>query len=201
MRTRAGLAAVAAAVVAVLAACGASPSRAAAGDPQSVYEPRSAPGEGQQFLARMAGEWDVQKTFHRRGGGEPQRSSGRCTQTMIHGGRFLRSEFEFTTDQGTSTGTGLIGFDPASGTFTSSWIDSRSTRVSLRQSEGAFDGAQIELQSRTLGQPEDASRRSRTVTRFDDQGRLVHRQYRLGDDGQQSLVMELLLTRRTGSGT
>src|SRR5262249_29996398 len=37
-------------------------------DPQSTFEPRSAPGEGQKFLAKFAGEWEVVKTFHPREG-------------------------------------------------------------------------------------------------------------------------------------
>src|SRR5262245_9819824 len=64
-------------------------------DPQQAIEPRSGPGAGQAFLARFAGEWDVEKKFFPRGGGEPSVSKGSCKQEMIHGGRFLRSEFTF----------------------------------------------------------------------------------------------------------
>ena len=81
------------------AACSAGPERAAAPqaasppvgarDPQASYEPRSAPGAGQQWLARLAGDFDVQKTFHPRDGGAPAVSRGTCRQTMVHGGRFL----------------------------------------------------------------------------------------------------------------
>ena len=37
-------------------------------DPQSTIEPRSAPGEGQKFLAKFVGTWEVKKTFHPRAG-------------------------------------------------------------------------------------------------------------------------------------
>jgi len=152
-------------------------------DPQSAYEPRSAPGDGQQYLARMAGDWQVVKTFHRRGG-EPAVTRGTCRQTMVQDGRFLQSEFVFEGEAGRSTGTGVIGFDPATGRFTSFWIDSRSTRVSIRQSEAGFDGREIVLWSRTLGDEPNA-RRSRTVSVVDADGlHMLHRQFAVSADGK-----------------
>lgn len=162
---------------------------------QAAYEPRSAPGEGQQFLARMVGEWNVQKTFHRRGGGEPAVTTGTCTQTLVHDGRFLQSEFRFGTGKDASTGTGMIGFDADTKRFTSFWVDSRSTRVSVRQSDTTFDGTRVELVSRTLGEDKNA-RQSRTETRLDADGqRIVHRQFGRGTDGEERLVMELVMQR------
>jgi hypothetical protein len=165
-------------------------------DPQSKYEPRSQPGEGQKFLHKFVGDWDVAKTFHPKSG-EPFRQTGQCRQTMIHGGRFLQSDFTFGHSDEKTTGTGLIGFDPASGLFTSVWIDSRSTRMSFRQGQEKFDGKQIVLHSRSLGGDGKQGRVSRTVTRLEDNGRrIVHRQYTAGEDGKERLVMELILTKK-----
>jgi hypothetical protein len=63
------------------------------------------------------GDWEVAKTFHPRSG-DPVRQKGECRQTMIHGGQFLQSDFTFHGVEKT-TGTGLIGFEPATGLFTS----------------------------------------------------------------------------------
>ncbi len=165
-------------------------------DPQSAYEPRSKPGAGQAFLVHFVGDWDVAKTFYPRSG-DPVRVKGECRQTMIHDGRFLQSEFVFHQGDQKTTGLGLIGFDPDSGKFTSVWTDSRSTRMSLRQSEDPFDGREIVLYSRSLDPKAKIGRRSRTVTRLEDDGRtIVHRQYTAGDEGKERLVMELVLTRK-----
>jgi hypothetical protein len=181
-------------VVAVAAACSAPPRPPAERDPQAAYEPTSAPGKGQQYLARLAGDWQVTKTFHPRSG-EPAVTQGSCRQSMIHDGRFLQSEFAFDGAAGKSTGTGLVGFDAGTGLFTSFWIDSRSTRVSVRQSEGAFDGKEIVLWSRALDNDKNP-RRSRTVTVIDaDNQRIVHRHFNLSDGGER-LMMELVMTRR-----
>jgi hypothetical protein len=164
-------------------------------DPQSTYEPRSKPGAGQKFLEKFVGDWEVVKTFHPQTG-DPVRATGECKQTMINDGRFLRSEFTFRQGDATTTGLGLIGFETDTGLFTSVWTDSRSTRMSLRQSQDKFNGEEIVLYSRSLDAGKEA-RRSRTVTRLEDDGRkIVHRQYTAGKDGMERLVMELVLTRK-----
>lgn len=163
-------------------------------DPLSTFEPRSKPGAGQKFLEKFVGDWEVVKTFHPRSG-EPVRQKGTCHQTMIHAGRFLQSDFTFQADSGKTTGQGLIGFEPDSGLFTSVWTDSRQTRMSIRQSETKFDGKEIVLFSKELGGKE--GRRSRTVTRLEDDGKkIVHRQYSVVPDAKDRLVMELVMTKK-----
>src|SRR5262249_29145107 len=141
-------------------------------DPQSSYEPRSNPGAGQKFLEKFVGDWEVVKRFHPRSGA-PVETRGECRQTMLHGGRFLQSEFDFGQGEMRTTGTGLIGFEAESGLFSSVWIDSRSTRMSLRQSQDKFNGEEIVLYSKTLQEGGRESRRSRTVTRLEDGGRQI----------------------------
>jgi hypothetical protein len=171
-------------------------AQAPAKDAQASYEPRSRPGEGQKLLQQFVGDWDVAKTFHPRNG-EPVRSAGSCRQTMIHDGRFLQSEFVFGEGERKSTGLGVIGFEPESGVFTSFWTDSRQTRMSVRQSRDKFDGRRIVLYSRSLEPAGPATRSSKTVSHLEDDGRkLIHRQYALGANGEERLMMELVLTRR-----
>jgi hypothetical protein len=180
--------------------CGADKPAAKPKDPQSKYEPRSRPGAGQKFLEQFVGDWDVAKAFFPRSG-SPVRAKGECRQAMIHGGRFLQSEFVFHREGAKTTGTGLIGFDTSSGKFTSVWVDSRSTRMSLRQSRDRFDGKEIVLYSGALGTGGKGPPSSRTVTRLVDGGRrIVHRQYTQGPDGKERLVMELVLTRKAKAG-
>lgn len=165
-------------------------------DPQAGYEPRSEPGEGQKYLSRMEGSWTVVKTFYPRSG-DPAVTKGTCEQKMIQGGRFLESDFVFQDAAGPTTGMGVIGFDAQTGKFTSFWVDSRSTRFSVRQSEAGFDGKQILLWSQNVGEPGPNARRSRTVSVLEDgDKRLVHRQYTAGADGKQRIVMQLEMTRK-----
>lgn len=165
-------------------------------DPQSTYEPRSQPGIGQKFLEKLVGDWDVEKVFYPRSG-EPIRAPGQCRQTMINDGRFLQSNFTFHDANGTTTGLGLTGFDPETGQFTTVWIDSRSTRMSLRQSKEKFNGEEIVLYSRSLQDSAPPVRTSRTNTHLENNGRrLIHRQHSINPDGTERLVMELIMTKK-----
>jgi hypothetical protein len=164
-------------------------------DPQSSYEPRSTPGTGQKYLEKLAGEWEVVKVFYPREG-QPVRASGQCRQTMIQDGKFLQSEFVFQQGDRKSTGLGIIGFEPETGRFTSFWVDSRQTRMSAGQSSEPFSGDKIVLYSVSLDPQASETRRSKTVSQLEDEGRkLIHRQYALGS-GEERLMMELILTRK-----
>ncbi len=185
----------------VMSACSAGPVGAQAPeakkDPQSNFEPRFAPGAGQKYLETFVGDWEVAKTFFPRSGGAPSHTSGTCRQSMIHDGRFLQSEFVFEQDGRKTTGLGIIGFETASGRFTSIWTDSRQTRMSLRQSRNPFDGKEIVLFSRSLEEEGKGFPPSRTVSRIEDNGRrIVHRQFISGPDGKERPIMELIMTRK-----
>jgi len=174
----------------------AKPAQGEKKDPQSSFEPRSKPGAGQKFLEKFVGDWEVVKTFYPRTG-KPAETKGTCKQTMIHEGRFLQSEFVFGQDDKKTTGLGVIGFEAESGKFTSFWTDSRSTRMSIRQSEDKFNGTEIVLFGRSLNPDEKDKRRSRTVTRLEDDGqKIVHRQFTGGDEGKEREVMALVMTRK-----
>jgi hypothetical protein len=97
---------------------------------------------------------------------------------------------------------GLIGFEAETGKFTSVWTDSRSTRMSMRQSKEPFKGDEIVLYSGSLNADGKTMRQSRTVTRLEDNGnKIVHRQYSAGPDGKDRLFMELVLTRKAAPRT
>ncbi len=162
----------------------------------SSHEPDSRPGPGQKYLEKMVGDWNVSKVFHPRQG-VPIRLQGECRQRMVQDGRFLQSDFRFGEGAKKSTGQGTIGFEPETGRFTSFWIDSRQTSMSVRQSREPFDGTKVVLYSLNLDPQAKTMRRSKTVSLLEDEGRkLVHCQYSLSSAGEERLVMELIMTRR-----
>jgi hypothetical protein len=166
-------------------------------DPQNIFEPREAIGAGQALLARFAGDWDMVKTFYPRGGGAPVMTKGECRQRMIHDGRFLQSDFTFFDEGGkTSTGTGISGFDPKTNRFTTVWYDSHQTTMSIRQSDGTFDGREIVLYATTLS-PDRPGRRSVARAHLEENGRvLLHRHYSIDEAGKETLIFELRLTQK-----
>lgn len=163
---------------------------------QSSYEPRGATGAGQKLLSQFAGEWDVVKTFYP-AKGAPVQTRGTCTQKMVQDGRFLESDFTFFEKDGTkSTGTGISGFDPKTNRFTTVWYDSRQTTMSIRQSDGTFDGKEIVLYSTSLD-PDRPGRRTVARAHLEDNGRLLlHRHFLIDDKGKERMMIELRMTRK-----
>ena len=166
-------------------------------DPLEKFEPKGAPGAGQKFLSKFVGDWNVTKTFYpRTEGAEPTKLPGTCKQEMIQEGRFLKSDFVFEGTKGKTTGTGVIGFESPSGLFTSTWIDSRQTKMSFRRSPEKFDGKQIVLHGVAFEEVKDG-RKSKTVTKLENDGNtIVHRQFSIAADGTERAVMQLEMTRK-----
>jgi hypothetical protein len=160
------------------------------------YEPPGAPGAGQKLLAQFAGEWDMVQTFFPRIG-QPIVTKGTCTQRMIEDGKFLESDFTFFNADGTrSTGTGISGFDPKTNRFTTVWFDSRRTTMSIRQSDGTFDGKNIVLWSTSLD-PDDPGRKTVARAHLEDDGRvLVYSHFLIDDKGNERKIFEMRLTRK-----
>ncbi len=160
------------------------------------YEPPSAPGAGQRLLAQFAGDWDVLKTFFPMNG-KPIVTKGTCKQYMIQDGKFLQSDFTFFNSDGTkSTGTGISGFDPKTNRFTTVWYDSRQATMSIRQSDGTFDGKNIVLWSTALDS-EHSGRKTVARAHLEEDGRLLlHRHFLIDDKGHERVIIELRMTRK-----
>jgi hypothetical protein len=157
------------------------------------YEPPDAPGAGQKLLAQFAGDWDVVKTFFPMNG-KPIVTNGTCKQYMIQDGKFLQSDFTFLNADGTkTTGTGISGFDSKTNRFTTVWYDSHQTTMSIRQSDGTFDGKNIVLWTTPL----DAERKTVARAHLEEDGRvLLHRHFLINDKGEERLMIEFRMTRK-----
>ena len=160
------------------------------------YEPANGPGAGQKLLAQFAGDWDFVQTFFP-ANGKPLVTKRMCKQYMIQDEKFLQSDFTFFNADGTkSTGTGISGFDSQTNRFTTVWFDSRRTAMSIRQSDGTFDGKNIVLWATPLDS-EHAGRKSVARAHLADNGRvLIHRHFLIDDQGKERMIFELRMTRK-----
>ncbi len=160
------------------------------------YEPPNAPGAGQKLLAQFAGDWDVVNTFFpmRR---KPIVTKGTCKQYMVKDGKFLESDFTFVKADGTKwTGTGISGFDPKTNRFTTVWYDSRRTEMSIRQSDGTFDGKTIVLWSTPLDM-ERPGRKTVARAHLEENGRLLlYRHFLIDGKGKERMMFEMQMTRK-----
>ena len=169
---------------------------AAAQQTHKEYEPPNAAGAGQKLLAQFSGDWDVVKTFFP-ANGKPSETKGTCKQSMVQDGKFLQSDFTFVNADGTkSTGVGISGFDAKTNRFTTVWYDSQKTTMSIRQSDGTFDGQNIILWATALD-PDRPGRKTVARAHLEDNGHiLIHRHFAIDDKGEERLVIEWRMTRK-----
>jgi len=160
------------------------------------YEPSNVPGAGQRLLAQFVSDWDVVKTFFPTSG-QPRVQKGTCKQYMIQDGKFLQSDFTFFNSDGTkTTGTGIVGFDSKTNRFTTVWYDSRQTTMSIRQSDGTFDGKDIVLWATPLD-PDRPGRKTVARAHLEEDGRvLLHRHFMIDDKGEERMMIEFRMTRK-----
>lgn len=160
------------------------------------YEPPNAPGAGQKLLALFVGDWDVVKSLFPTNG-KPIVTKGTCKQYMIQDGKFLQSDFIFFDSEGKqSTGTGISSFDSKTNRFTTVWYDSRQTTMSIRQSDGTFDGQNIILWATPLD-PDRPCRKTVARAHLEEDGRvLLHRHFIIDDKGDERMMIELRMTRK-----
>jgi hypothetical protein len=171
-------------------------SAAMAQQTHKEYEPPTDAGAGQKLLAQFAGDWDMVKTFYP-ASGKPVVTKGTVKQYMIQDGKFLQSDFVFFGDNGTkTTGTGICGFEAKTNRFTSVWYDSEKTSMSIRQSDGTFNGREIVLWATALD-PDRPGRKTYARAQLEENGRvLVHRHYAIDDKGAERLVLEWRMTKK-----
>ena len=169
---------------------------AAAQQTHSQYEPANGPGAGQKLLAQFVGDWDLVKTFFPING-KPNVTKGTCKQYMIQDGKFLQSDFTFFNSDGTkSTGTGISGFDSKTNRFTTVWYDSHQTTMSIRQSDGTFDGQNIVLWATPLD-TEHPGRKTVARAHLEEDGRLLlHRHFMINEKGDERMMIEFRMTRK-----
>jgi len=160
------------------------------------YEPPGAAGAGQKLLAQFAGDWEMVKTFFP-ANGKSIITKGSCKQFMVQEGKFLESDFTFLNEDGTrSTGVGISGFDSKTNRFTTVWYDSEKTTMSIRQSDGTFDGKTIVLMATALD-PDRPGRKTVARAHLEDNGHtLIHQHFAIDDKGKERLVIEWRMTRK-----
>ncbi|MBP6334449.1 MAG: DUF1579 domain-containing protein [Bacteroidia bacterium] len=103
----------------------------------AAWEKYMALGEMHATLAKANGDWKVEMSFWMEPGGDPTKSTAKCTNKMILGGRFQESIVTGTVMGMPFEGKGLVGYDNIKKVFMSTWIDNMGT--GMMHSEGPYE--------------------------------------------------------------
>jgi len=95
------------------------------------------PGSMHKMMAASNGEWNEEITMWMSPTAPPTVSIATCTNTMIMGGRYQQSMHKGTFNNMPFEGMSIWGYNNASKTFESSWIDNMGTAIMFM--EGSWD--------------------------------------------------------------
>ncbi len=97
------------------------------------------PGAMHEILARLNGDWNEEVTMWMAPGAEPQKSTSKCTNSMIMGGRYQESKHFGNMGGMPFEGISTVGYDNQKKVFVSTWIDNMGTGISY--TEGKWNDA------------------------------------------------------------
>jgi hypothetical protein len=159
----------------------------------AAYIAAAAPGEEHEWLASMAGEYEVTTKMWMDPSVEPAVSTGSQKSKMALGGRYLMDHYEGSFGGMPFEGVGMTGYDNTLGKFVSSWIDSMGSGILSSVGERDEEGRLV-----MVGSFEDPASgmmmKLKSVTWVTDDG-YMSEMYNILPDGSEFKSMELTAKR------
>lgn len=97
------------------------------------------PGPHHMALEQSNGEWTEEISMWMAPGAEPMKTTGKCVNTMILGGRYQQSTHSSNFMGMPFEGINILAYDNARKVYQSSWIDNMGTSIMFM--EGTWDDA------------------------------------------------------------
>lgn len=160
----------------------------------AAYMKAAAVTADHQFLAKYAGDWDVEVTYWTAPGAPPARSAATFKAASKLGGRYVMMDFSGFMMGQPFEGIWLVGFDNLEQKYNTLWIDNTSTSFFI--TKGTRDGSVI---SESGSWPDPVSGKmlqvkARTTWIGDDEFR--YEQFMVMADGSEHKGMEFSSKRR-----
>ena len=160
-----------------------------------AYMKAGAPGAQHQWLASIAGTYDLKIRSWHEPGGPAMEDTGTATRTMILGGRALVEDVTSSMMGTPFTGHGMTGFDNVTGKYWSTWSDTMSTGVML--SQGTCDAQKVCTFTGTWNDPiKKAPVKARLTTRWTSPTTEIFEMYGPGRDGKEMKMMEITYIKK-----
>ena len=160
----------------------------------AAYMKAAAVTENHQFLAKYAGDWDVEVAYWTAPGAPPSKNAATFKAASRLGGRYVMMDFSGSMMGQPFTGIWLVGYDNLEQKYYSLWIDDTSTSFFI--TKGTREGNVI---SESGSWPDPVSGRmlqvkARTTWIGDDEFR--YEQFMVLADGSEHKGMEFDSKRR-----
>lgn len=152
------------------------------------------PGEQQKNMAKCTGDWKTHEKFWMAPGGEAMESDGTSTGEMILGGRFLVMKHKGMMMGMPFEGMSLDGYDNASKTYNSVWVDNMGTGIMYMTGKWNEDKKIIEYSGKMTDSNTGGMNDVRSTLKFNDDGSSYMEMFGT-DKGKEFKWMEMTVKR------
>jgi hypothetical protein len=201
---RTALTIIAASAVGLFAGLGlstlAEPPKQAPGMPteedMAKYIEANTPGAHHRKLDFFVGTWDAEASFIMAPGVPPQVSKASSVSRWILDGRYVHDEYKGMMGPMPFTGIGYTGYNNATDTYESIWLDSMGTGMMIMT--GSFDDAANTLtMTGSIVDPVTRAKKTyRAVTTKNGNNGHTFRMYEPGPDGKEFVSLQIVYTPR-----
>lgn len=112
---------------------------------QAEWAKKMAPNEKHKMLEKFVGDFAVKSKIWFAPEAPPMESSGEARLRTILGGRYLQERYEADIAGTEFQGQGVTGFDTVKGKYTSTWIDTQSTFITMMEGDADAAGTTLTL--------------------------------------------------------
>ena len=154
------------------------------------------PSAGHQRLEAMVGRFDAVGQFWMEPDAPPVTSAGVSNNEWVLGGRYLRTDYSADFMGSPFNGIGLLGFNNATHTYESTWMDTMSTAI-MPIGVGTADasGKAITLRRAFPDPVTGEVSQMREVFVIQDRDHHVLDSWATGADGKENHMMRIVYTR------
>jgi hypothetical protein len=163
---------------------------------QEKMQKAMSPNENHKIFEGLVGKWTYTSQCWMDPSGKPETSTGTSENTLIYGGRFLKSDVKGTWMNQPFEGVNTLGYDNGRGEYVSTWVDSMATGIML--TTGQYDAASKTLNLKgTCACPitGDKNMSMRTEWKVVDADHNTYTMYATDKEGKETKGMEIVYTR------
>lgn len=150
------------------------------------------PGEPHVRLAENVGDYTITVKAWTDPAGEPEVTEGTASYEMIMDGRYLQETVVGSMMGQTFRGFGLTGYDNVRQRYWSTWVDNMSTGTMVAHGDYDPEAGGLVMHSEYPDPVTGEMKKVRTLTRRQDDGRIVFEWFEPGEGGGEVKTMEIV---------
>ncbi|MEK6676366.1 MAG: DUF1579 domain-containing protein [Planctomycetota bacterium] len=171
------------------------PGAAAEAAAAAAWDAAAKPGPHHKHMEAFVGTFDSTNKFWMSPGAPPMESKGKMVNTMIFGGRYLKSEYNGEFMGEPFQGLGYLAYDNVAKKYTGTWIDNMGSGIYQSTGTCEADGKTIKFTSKHWDPMSNAEETGTDVWKWTDANTYVMSMSGKGPDGKEMKMMEITYTR------